>query len=80
MTQPAISALIFSCEQQNQASDMDTGFALACLERHPAFLPSVTQYKRIEKHAENRPMVSIMSGLDEVSRVANRTLQGSNSY
>ena len=70
----------FSCEQQNQASDINIGLELECIERHRASLPLATWYERIEQLAENRPMVAIMNGLDEVSRVANRTLQGTNSY
>ena len=60
----ALTALLFSCDQQHSASDIDPKLGLECFESHRASLPPGTQYEGIEKLAENRLTIKIMDGVE----------------
>ena len=62
--QLALTALLFSCDQQNSVSDVDPGLGLKCYESHR--LSPGTQYEGIEKLAENTLTIKIMNGVDVV--------------
>ncbi len=63
----ALTAPLFSCDQQHSVSDIDSKLGLECFEMHRASLPPGTQYEGIEKLAENRLTVKIMNGVDVVT-------------
>ena len=59
-----LTALLFSCDQQNSDSGIDPKLGLECFESHRASLPPGTQYEGIEKLAENRLTIKIMNGVE----------------
>ena len=63
----ALTAPLFSCDQQHSASVVDPKLGLECFEIHRASLPPGTQYEGIEKLAENRLTIRIMDGVDVVT-------------
>jgi len=65
--QLAITALLFACDQQNTASEVDPKLGRECFEGHRAALPPGTQYEGIEKLVENRLTIKIMNGVDVVT-------------
>ena len=67
IVQLALTAFLFSCDQQNSTSDIDPKLGLECYESHRASLPPGTQYEGIEKLAENRLTIRIMDGVDVVT-------------
>ena len=60
----ALTSLLFSCDQQHIASDIDPKLGLECFESHRASLPPGTQYEGIEKLAEDRLTIKIMNGVE----------------
>ena len=62
--QLAVTALLFSCDQQHAAPDVDPGVGLECFESYRASLPPGTQYEGIEKLAGLRLRIRIMNGLE----------------
>ena len=58
----AQTALLFSCDQQNAASDVDPKLGLECFASHR--LPPGTQYEGIEKLADNVLSIRIMNGVE----------------
>jgi hypothetical protein len=67
IVQLALTALLFSCDQQQPHSDVDHRLGRECFERHRASLPPGTQYEGIEKLAENRITIKIMNGVEVVT-------------
>ena len=67
IVQLALAALLFSCDQQHSASDIDSKLGVECFESHRASLPPGTQYEGTEKLAENRLTIKIMNGVDVVT-------------
>ena len=65
--QLAVTALLFSCDQQHAAPDIDSRVGLECFENHRVSLPPGTQYEGIEKLAENVLTIRIMNGVDVVT-------------
>ena len=63
----ALTAPLFSCDQQHPASDIDPNLGLECFEIHRASLPPGTQYEGIEKLADNGLTIKIMNGVDVVT-------------
>jgi hypothetical protein len=63
----ALTAFLFSCEQQNSTSDIDPKLGVECFENHRASLPPGTRYQGIEKLAGNRLTIRIMNGVDVVT-------------
>lgn len=63
----ALTALLFSCDQQHSTTAIDPKLGLECLESHRASLPPGTQYEGIEKLAENRITIKIMTGVEVVT-------------
>lgn len=63
----AVTVLLFACDQQHSASDVDAKLGLECFENHRASLPPGTQYEGIEKLAGNRLAIRIMNGVDVVT-------------
>jgi len=63
----AVTALLFACDQQHSASDVDPKLGLECFESHRASLPPGTQYEGIEELAGNRLAIRIMNGVDVVT-------------
>lgn len=72
--------IIFACDQEKYSSAICPGLGHEGFERRRVSFPSVIQYERIEKLAENRPIVQTMNSLDEASWVANGTIQGTGSH
>jgi hypothetical protein len=64
IVQLAVTAPLFSCEQQSSTSDIDPKLGLECFEVHRASLPPGTQYEGIEKLAENGLTIKIMDGVE----------------
>ncbi len=67
IVQLALTALLFSCDQQHSASDIDPRLGLECFESHRATLPPGTQYEGIEKLAGNKLTIRIMNGVEVVT-------------
>ena len=65
--QLALIALLFSCDQQHSASDVDPKLGLECFESQRATLPPGTQYEGIEKLTENKLTIKIMNGVEVVT-------------
>lgn len=65
----ALTVVLFSCDQQHSAADIDPELGLECFESHRAVLPPGTQYEGIEMLAENRLTIRIMNGV-EVEMIA----------
>jgi len=65
--QLALVTLLFSCDQQHSASEIDPVLGLECYDSHRATLPPGTQYEGIEKLADNRLTIKIMNGVDVVT-------------
>ena len=63
----ALTALLFACDQQHSAPDVDPMFGLECFESHRASLPPGAQYEGIEKLAEDRLTIRIMNGVEVVT-------------
>ena len=60
----AVTAPLFSCDQQHAISDIDPRLGLECFESLRASLPPGTQYEGIEMLAENRITIKIMNGVE----------------
>ena len=60
----ALIVLLFSCDQQDSASDIDPKLGLECFESHS--LPPGTQYEGIDKLAEGVLTIRVMNGVDVV--------------
>ena len=67
IVQLALIALLFSCEQQHSAPDIDPKLGVECFESQRAALPPGTQYEGIEKLTENRLTIKIMNGVEVVT-------------
>jgi hypothetical protein len=67
IVQLTLTALLFSCDKQHTAPDIDPKLGLECFESHRASLPPGTQYEGIEKHTENRLTIKIMDGVEVVT-------------
>ena len=65
--QIGLIALLFSCDKQQSALDIDPKLGFECFESHRASLPPGTQYEGIEKLAENRLTIRIMNGVEVVT-------------
>lgn len=63
----ALAALLFACDQQHSASDVDPMLGLECFENHRASLTPGTQYEGIVKLAEDRLTIRIMNGVEVVT-------------
>ncbi|MGB5605509.1 MAG: hypothetical protein WBN51_03250 [Gammaproteobacteria bacterium] len=63
----ALTALLFACDQQHSAKDVDPMLGLECFESHRASLPPGAQYEGIEKLAEDRLTIRIMNGVEVVT-------------
>ena len=63
----ALTAFLFSCDQQDSAPDVDPMLGLECFESHRASLSPGTQYEGIEGLAENRILIRIMDGVGAVT-------------
>jgi hypothetical protein len=63
----ALTALLFACDQQHSASDVDPMLGLECFESHRASLTPGAQYEGIEKLAENVLTIKIMNGVEVVT-------------
>ena len=63
----ALTALLFACDQQHPASDVDPVLGLECFESHRASLTPGAQYEGIEKLAEDRLTIRIMNGVEVVT-------------
>jgi len=63
----ALTALLFSCDQQHPAIDIDPELGLECFESHRATLPPGTQYEGIGKLANNTLTIKIMNGVEVVT-------------
>ena len=61
----AMTAILFSCDQQHSAPDVDPKLGLECFESHR--LPPGTQYEGIEELAENVLTIRIMNGVEVVT-------------
>lgn len=62
----APALLLFACDQQNSASDVDPMLGFACFESHRASLPPGAQYEGIEKLAGDRLTIRVMNGVEVV--------------
>jgi hypothetical protein len=65
--QLAVTAPLFSCDQQHSTSDIDPKLGLECFETYRASLPPGTQYEGIEKLSENGLTIQIMDGVEVVT-------------
>lgn len=63
----ALTALLFACDQQHPAPDVEPMLGVECFESHRASLPPGAQYEGIEKLAEDRLTIRIMNGVEVVS-------------
>jgi hypothetical protein len=63
----ALTALLFACDQQHSASDVDPMLGLECFESRRASLMPGAQYEGIEKLAENVLTIKIMNGVEVVT-------------
>ena len=63
----ALTAPLFSCDQQDSAPDIDPRLGVECFDSHRASLPPGTQYEGIEKLAENRLTIRIVNGVEVVT-------------
>lgn len=63
----SLTALLLSCDQQENTPNIDPKLGLECFESHHASLPPGTQYEGIEKLADNRLTIKIMDGVDVVT-------------
>ncbi len=63
----ALTALLFACDQQHSASDVDPMLGLECFKSHRASLTPGAQYEGIEKFAEDRLTIKIMNGVEVVT-------------
>ena len=61
-----LTMLLFSCDRQQPASDIDPRLGLECFDHHRATLPPGTQYEGIEKLTDNRLTIKIMNGVEVV--------------
>jgi hypothetical protein len=62
----ALTAFLFSCDQQHPTSDIDPSLGIECFESQRASLPPGTQYEGIAKLAEDRLTINIMNGVEVV--------------
>jgi len=62
-----LTALLFSCDQQNSDSGIDPKLGLECFESYRASLPPGTQYEGIENLAGVRLRIRIMNGLEVIT-------------
>jgi hypothetical protein len=77
--QLAVTAPLFSCDQQHSTSDIDPKLGLECFETYRASLPPGTQYEGIEKLSENGLTIKIMDGVHaNISR--NQTFCSGNTW
>jgi hypothetical protein len=60
----ALTGLLFACDQQHSAADIDPKLGLECFESHRAAFPPGTQYEGVEELAENRLTIKIMNGVE----------------
>ena len=67
IVQLALIAILFACDQQHSASDIDPRLGLECFELHRGTLPPGTQYEGIKKLAGNRLTIKIMNGVEVVT-------------
>ena len=65
--QLSLTTILFACDQQHSALDIDPKLGLECFESHRATLPPGTQYEGIEKLADNRLSIKIMDGVEVVT-------------
>ena len=72
----ALTALLFACDQQHSASDVDPMLGLECFESHRASLTPGAQYEGIEKLAEDRLTIKIMNGVGVVAMVCGLNSDG----
>jgi hypothetical protein len=63
----ALTALLFACDQQHSAPDVDPMLGLECFESHRASLTPGAQYEGIEKLAEDRLTIRVMNGVEVVT-------------
>ena len=63
----ALTALLFACDQQHSASDVDPMLGVECFESHRASLAPGAQYEGIEKLAGDRLTIRIMNGVEVVT-------------
>ena len=61
------TALILSCDLQNEVSDVDPVLGVKCFASRRASLPPGTQYEGIEKAAEDQLTIRIMNGVEVVT-------------
>ena len=67
IVQIALTALLFSCDQQHAVLDIDPKVGLECFESYRASLPPGTQYEGIENLAGVRLRIRIMNGLEVIT-------------
>ena len=67
IVQIALTALLFSCDQQLAVLDIDPKVGLECFESYRASLPPGTQYEGIENLAGVRLRIRIMNGLEVIT-------------
>ena len=65
IVQLAMTAILFSCDQQHSAPDVDPKLGLECFESHR--LPPGTQYEGINKLTENVLTIRVMNGVEVVT-------------
>jgi hypothetical protein len=63
----AVTILLFACDQQHSAPDVDPMLGLECFESHRASLAPGAQYEGIEKLAGDRLTIRIMNGVEVVT-------------
>ena len=67
MFQLAITALLFACDQQNSASEVDPKLGRECFENHRSSYPPGIQYEGIDSLAGDRLTIRIMNGVEVVT-------------
>lgn len=60
----AMTTLLFSCDRQGPASDIDPMLGRECFDNLRASLSPGTQYEGIDSVAENRITIRIMNGVE----------------
>lgn len=63
----ALTALLFACDQQHPASNVDPRLGFECFESHRTSLTPGTQYEGIERLADDRLTIRVMNGVELVT-------------
>ena len=63
----APAAVLFACDQQGTATDVDPMLGRECFESHRASLPPGAQYEGIEKYTGDMLTIRVMNGVEVVT-------------